>query len=102
MQEIKEKSGSQTVEAWKNKAVESRRLIFATKHNVIAEIKTNDNLKINLKSTKVISREHLMADLRTKCEPVPEWKIKQMKQKCDAIITTKTSLTAKFEKTNSF
>lgn len=85
MQEIKEKSGSQTIEAWKNKAVESRRLIFATKHNVIAEIKTNENLKINLKSTKVISREHLMADLRTKCEPVPEWKIKQMKQKCDAI-----------------
>merc|ERR1712178_152931 len=77
MQEIKEKSQTQVVEAWKSKAIESRRLIFATMHNIVAELKTEkSDLKKNLKSTKKINRQDLMEDLKTQVEKQPEWKAK--------------------------
>jgi len=86
MQEIKEKSQTQVVEAWKSKAIESRRLIFATMHNIVAEIKTEkSDLKKNLKSTKKINRQDLMEDLKTQVEKQPEWKAKITTQKCEAI-----------------
>lgn len=82
MQEIKEKSQTPVVEAWKSKAIESRRLIFATMHNIVAEIKTQ---KINLKPTKKINRQDLMEDLKTQVEKQPEWKAKITTQKTEAI-----------------
>merc|ERR1712110_36266 len=85
MSELKEKAGKQVVEAWKSKAIESRRLIFATMHSVVAEIKTNKTLKDSLKSVKEITREDLMSDLKKNVEKEPEWKVKIMKQKCEAI-----------------
>lgn len=84
MQEIKEKSQNQVVEAWKSKAIESRRLIFATMHNIVAEIKT-ENFQKNLKSTKKINRQDLMEDLKTQVEKQPEWKAKITTQKSEAI-----------------
>jgi len=85
MSEIKEKANNQVVEAWKSKAIESRRLIFATMHSVVAEIKTNSGLKEGLKSVKAVTREDLMSELKTKVEKEPEWKAKIMRQKCEAI-----------------
>jgi hypothetical protein len=85
MSELKEKANNQVVEAWKSKAIESRRLIFATMHSVVAEIKTNTGLKESLKSTKPVTREDLMSDLKTKVEKEPEWKVKTIRQKCEAI-----------------
>jgi hypothetical protein len=86
IQEIKENSGNAVVEAWKSKAIESRRLIFATMHSVVAEIKIQKSeLKSNLKVTKKVTREDLMSALKTKVEKQPEWKIRVIKQKCESI-----------------
>lgn len=85
MQEIKEKSETPVVEAWKSKAIESRRLIFATMHNIVAEIKTEKNLQKKLKSTKKINRQDLMEDLKSQVEKQPEWKAKITTQKTEAI-----------------
>jgi len=86
MQELKEKSGNEVVEEWKSKAIESRRLIFATRHSIVAEIKVQKNeLKSNLKVTKKFTREDLMSSLKTHVEKEPEWKIQVIKQKCEAI-----------------
>lgn len=86
IQEIKEKAGNKVVEAWKSKAIESRRLIFATMHSVVAEIKINKTeLKSNLKVTKKVTREDLMSALKTKVETEPEWKLRAIKQKCESI-----------------
>jgi len=86
IQEIKENSGNAVVEAWKSKAIESRRLIFATMHSVVAEIKIQKSeLKSSLKVTKKATREDLMSALKTKVEKQPEWKIRVIKQKCESI-----------------
>jgi hypothetical protein len=86
IQEIKENSGNAVVEAWKSKAIESRRLIFATMHSVVAEIKIQKSeLKSNLKVTKKVTREDLMSALKTKVEKQPEWKIRVIKQICESI-----------------
>merc|ERR1712071_193351 len=86
IQEIKENSGNAVVEAWKSKAIESRRLIFATMHSVVAEIKIQKTeLKSNLKVTKKVTREDLMSALKTKVEKEPEWKMQIIKQTSEAI-----------------
>jgi len=86
IQEIKENSGNKVVEAWKSKAIESRRLIFATMHSVVAEIKIQKTeLKSNLKVTKKATREDLMSALKTKVEKEPEWKMQIIKQTSEAI-----------------
>merc|ERR1712110_385863 len=81
MSELKEKAGKQVVEAWKSKAIESRRLIFATMHSVVAEIKTNKtlinceirefNFKLNSDKNAVEQFNLMLDQIRS---PVEAWK----------------------------
>jgi len=80
MNEIRAKAGTEIVESWKLSAMEQRRLIFAAKHQIIADIKTSQPA---LKSSQQPARADLMRELNTKTEPTPEWKEKLNAKKCE-------------------
>lgn len=82
--QLRERAGTQIVESWRAKAVEERRLIFATHHLVCSELR-GKSAKNALKSqpkSKVELKSALLKDINQ--QPVPEWKEREMEQRREA------------------
>jgi len=83
LEQLKVQAGTQTIESWKQTAVEERRLIFATHHHICAEIKTTKPTLKKQEKSKIQLKTAMLNEIN-KQNPQPEWKHKEMVQRREA------------------